>query len=229
MIPEGSRVAAALSGVRLIGVGRRGKFFWLELDRKPWVAAHFGMSGWYELSERDAPEPKYWKLSVVFEQGRLTLTDRRRLGRIWLIDDPMEDGRIARLGRDVFDHPPTPDELARILGRRKAPLKAILLDQGAFAGIGNYLADEILYRAKLNPSRLGQDLPPPEIAQLARSLREVTAEAVEAAARGEDPPEGWLFHVRWGRANRARMLDGREVVRDTIGGRTTAWVPEVQK
>lgn len=227
--PEGDEIAEALTGAKVVALGRRGKFFWFELDRKPWVAAHFGMAGWYRVLDPGEDDPPYWKLAISTGNAKVVLTDKRRLGRIWLIGDPTEDPRIAKLGRDVLEDPMSPVELTAVIQKRRAPLKAILLDQAILPGIGNYMADEILYRSRLNPKRTGDTLSLAEAKKLHEAIRTVTDEAVFAAGKDEDPPEDWLFHVRWGRSNVARTLDGREVVRETVGGRTTAWVPEIQK
>src|SRR5206468_3553184 len=80
------RVAAALRGRRVSAVGRKGKHLWLELDRRPWPAFHFGMSGSFRVYGPDAERPRYWKLELEADDGaRLALRDPRRLGRIRLL------------------------------------------------------------------------------------------------------------------------------------------------
>src|SRR5712691_1120741 len=116
------RLAAALRGRRVTAVGRKGKHLWLELDRRPWPAFHFGMSGSFRVYGPDAERPRYWKLELRTDDGaRLALRDPRRLGRIRLLRDPAREPPISRLGFDVLGE--IPDEAlfqARISPHRPA-------------------------------------------------------------------------------------------------------------
>jgi formamidopyrimidine-DNA glycosylase len=116
-----------------------------------------------------------------------------------------------------------------LLGRRRAPLKAVLLDQSVFAGVGNWVADEILYQARLSPVRKASSLKREEVARLRRSLLAVVRRAVAVHADSDRFPRTWLFHTRWGRTVGATTARGEAIVHATVGGRTTAWVPTRQK
>jgi formamidopyrimidine-DNA glycosylase len=99
------------------------------------------------------------RLRLETDDGRaVAFTDARRLGRIWLGDTLDRERRITRLGPDAFDALPSSDELRAILGRRKRPIKAVLLDQGVLAGIGNWIANEVLYQAGIAPKRSAASL-----------------------------------------------------------------------
>lgn len=238
-------VAQALEGRVVTDIGRKGKFWWIALDERPWVFGHLGMSGWVrELgtesmrlhSHGDAPlddeqgRPRFLKLLIEAEDGsRVAFTDGRRLGRLWLAEGPEHDPQVQKLGFDAHEELPEAEELARLLGRRRAPIKAVLLDQGAFAGIGNYLADEALYQAGIAPKRLAASLNGDEVAALRQAIRSILDHAVGVDADYQKFPEEWLFHHRWGGAKGAEAIGGRLIVRETVGGRTTAWVPEIQK
>ena len=147
-------IEKALLGRTLNAVGRRGKFFWLILSGTgPTVYAHLGMSGWVRRlgpegtrlhGHGDAPfddengRARFLKLGIASRSGSgIVLTDPRRLGRVWLGDSPELEARVQRLGRDAYDDLPSSRELLALFGRRKIPIKAVLLDQGALAGIGN--------------------------------------------------------------------------------------------
>jgi formamidopyrimidine-DNA glycosylase len=224
------RLAAALRGRRVTSVGRKGKHLWLELDRRPWPAFHFGMSGSFRVYGEEAERPRYWKLELRTGDGvRLALRDPRRLGRIRLRRDPAREPPISGLGFDVLDEMPGAHELQALLSRRKAPIKAVLLDQGLFAGVGNWIADEALFQARISPHRPGASLDPSEVARLRRQLGAIVGRAVEVLARQQEFPRGWLFHRRWGRDGRARTLRAERIVHETIGGRTAAWVPSRQR
>jgi formamidopyrimidine-DNA glycosylase len=235
----------ALLGRTVQAVGRKGKYWWLELDEFPWLYGHLGMSGWIrELGKESqrlhshgkAPlddsegRPKFLKLLIEVETGdRIAFTDGRRLGRLWLGQDPDEDPAISRLGFDCLTELPTGSKLHEKLKKRKAPIKAVLLDQGLFAGVGNWIADEVLYQAKLSPKRLASSLSLKEAKALRASLAKVVKLSVEVEADKKLFPESWLFHHRWGGDRGQERIAGKEIIREQVGGRTTAWVPERQR
>ncbi len=237
-------IESALLGNTVTGVGRKGKFWWLELNQHPFVFGHLGMSGWIRdmsgetirlLSHGRAPLddenglPKYLKLLIEVDGGRqIAMTDGRRLGRLWLSPSPEVDERVQRLGRDAYCDLPESGELVAMFQRRKVSIKAVLLDQSVLAGIGNWVADEVLYQAKIAPGRLSSGLNSKEVSELHRVIRSVINLAVNVGADSEKYPESWLFTSRWGGKKGKDSIGGRAIVRETIAGRTTAWVPEVQ-
>jgi formamidopyrimidine-DNA glycosylase len=239
-------IEQALLGRTVRTVGRRGKFFWLTLDGEgPTLFGHLGMSGWIRevgLEGRrlrghgNAPlddaqgRPRFLKLGMYTRSGRgIVLTDPRRLGRVWLGPIPEQDPRLKRLGRDAFDDLPSSNELLALFRRRKIPIKAVLLDQGALAGIGNWLADEVLYQARIAPKRSAASLTLVEVTALRRAIVSVLARAVSVGAEHERFPKSWLFEHRWGGSRGAPRVNGQLIVREEVGGRTTAWVPTRQK
>ena len=134
-------IASALTGHRLTQAHRRGKFLWAETDGGPDLGLHLGMAGRIVIDE----EPIGWdRFALEFaDGGRLALRDKRRLGRAVIEPDFDHVGPdAAEVSRDVFR--------ARV-GRGTIAIKARLLDQGSIAGVGNLLADETLWRARLSP------------------------------------------------------------------------------
>lgn len=226
-------------------VGRHGKFFWLSLTGEgPTVFGHLGMSGWIRAVGKqgtrlhghgDAPfddaagRPRFLKLRIDTQDGNgIVLTDPRRLGRVWIGPSPEADSRVKRLGRDAFDDLPSVSELLALLARRRVPIKAVLLDQTVLAGIGNWIADEVLYQSRIAPKRSAASLTPVEVTALRRSIRAVLAHAVKVGADHERFPRSWLFEHRWGGTRGAAQIAGQQIVREEVGGRTTAWVPTRQ-
>jgi formamidopyrimidine-DNA glycosylase len=239
-----ARVRRALLGRRVRAIGRHGKHLWLELDRRPWLAMHFGMTGGFHTplgaavtlvsdgKSRRLPgwPPRFTKLRLVFDDdGELVMADARRLGRIRLRDDPRREPPISLLGFDALLELPPPARFAELLAARGAPIKAVLLDQTFAAGVGNWVADEVLYQARIDPRRRASVLAPPEARRLRTALRRVIATAVGVDSDGDRFPRGWLFHRRWGRRADAITAQGHRIRHDLIGGRTTAWVPAVQR
>ena len=204
-------MAAALVGHRLVETFRRGKFLWAETDGGPQLGLHLGMAGSLAVDEAPAPWDRF---ALEFADGRLALRDRRRLGRAVLEPDFSHVGPdAAEVGREEFR--------ARV-GRGSAPLKARLLDQGVVAGVGNLLADEILWRARLSPRRPADELSTAELDVLRRAVRAAIRHAVKhgGAHAGHFTPH----RERGGRCPRCRT----ELERATIGGRTTFWCPSCQ-
>lgn len=218
----------ALKGSKVVGTGRRGKYFWAELDRRPWPWFHFGMSGSLHVYREPDERPNHWKLEVILSDGkRLAWRDPRRFGRIRLVADPLSDPRLARLGFDPLLDMPSLKEWGRLLKKRKKNLKALLLDQTFSAGVGNWIADEVLYHARLAPRRMSTDLSAAEVKALRQSLLKVIRTAVRHDADSEKFPWDWLFRYRWS-ARHTHTARDTEIVRETIAGRTTVWVPEEQ-
>ena len=224
------RLASALRGARVIGTGRKGKYFWLELDRRPWPLFHFGMSGGMETLSRGQRRSRFWKLELATGEGtRVVWEDARRLGRIRLRHDPASEPPISRLGFDALRELPDTASLRRALAGRRTAVKALLLDQSFSAGVGNWIADEVLFQAGIAPHRRADELGSTEIRRLRRSLEAVIQHAVRVRADDSRFPPGWLFHYRWGRDRDARLPRGHRLAFTTIGGRTTAWVPARQR
>ena len=237
------QMRGALVGRSVHAVARRGKHLWLELDRRPWPCFHLGMTGEFrtrgetplKLASSPAVDdlswpPRFVKIHLVMEDGReLVMTNKRRLGRIRLREDPLTEPPIGNLGFDPLLDLPLPSRFTQLLARRTGVIKAVLLDQTFAAGVGNWIADEVLYQARIDPRRRAVDLSTPEAKRLRTKLKHVIDVAVRANADKTLFPRGWLFHQRWGRAAAAVTLRGQPIEHLTIGGRTTAWVPARQR
>ena len=238
-----TRWREALTGRRVEAVHRHGKHLLFALDARPWPLFHFGMTGAFRVpGERalplastgrqadDAWPPRFTRIRLAFDDGgELAMTNARRLGRIRLREDPWREPPLSRLGFDPLTGlPRTRDVARRIAGRRVSLKGLLLLDQTFAAGVGNWMADEILYQARLDPRRAASSLAPEEIARLRAKIGSVTRRAVAVDAEKERFPRTWLFHHRWGRRADARTSRGEAVDFFTLSGRTMAWVPAVQ-
>src|SRR5688572_627743 len=237
-----SQFRRALVGRRIVRGHRHGKHLWLELDGRPWPCFHFGMSGGLHAptrtsvklksshARRDASwPPRFTKLRVWLDDGgELVYADARRLGRVRLRHDPSVEPPISLLGFDALMSLPTARGMADVLTTRSAPIKAVLLDQSFSAGVGNWIADEVLYQARIAPARPARSLSLPEVQRVRAAIRLVIGTAVRVGSDGDRFPRTWLFHTRWGKMIGAVTRRGESIRYDTIGGRTTAWVPKRQ-
>ncbi len=236
----------ALVGRTVRAIGRRGKTFWIELAGPgPTLYGHLGMTGWIRVIGTEgvrlqghggAPfddehgRPRFLKLLIEVPGGKaIAFTDGRRLGRIWLGMDPSEEPRVKRLGRDAHDDLPTAAELVEIFARRRVPIKALLLGQNTLAGLGNWLVDEVLYQSRISPKRPASSLDKREVTALRRAIATVVNKAVDVGADHAQFPRTWLFEHRWGGGRGSQQINGHRILREEVGGRTTAWVPAVQK
>jgi formamidopyrimidine-DNA glycosylase len=221
------RLQSALAGHAFIAARRRGKLLLLDTGDGPTLGVRFGMTGGLVVDGALALDRLLYGPGVFGEQwvrARITFTD----GGYLLLHDPRRFGSLelapneSRLGPDALTL--TLAQLRAALagtaarGIRAAPLKAQLMDQERVAGIGNLLADEILWRAGLDPGRR-TPLTDEELRTLHRSLR---ATLRQLGRRGGSHTGGLMEerHVG-GRCPK----DGAELRVATVGGRTTWWCP----
>lgn len=234
-----------LRGRTVNAVHRRGKHLFFELDRLPWPLFHFGMTGAFvvpaveplklESTGKKPFDPSVWpprftKIHLwLNDGGELVMTNARRLGRIRLRENPLDEPPINALGFDPLHDMPTPTAFTTQLQRRSTVMKALLLDQTFAAGVGNWIADEILYQAGIDPRRRANTLTDAEARRVRSAMKAVIRTAVSVDSVKARFPGSWLFHQRWGKQADATTTTGERIEHLTIGGRTTAWVPAKQR
>ena len=218
-------LAAALDGRPLTAARRIGKLLLLDTDG-PTVGLRFGMTGRLlvdgvpgvdELQHASVREVPAWDRVVLgfAEGGELRVRDPRRLGGVSLEPDEGALGVDAAAVR--------PAELRRLLAGSAAPLKARLMDQARLAGVGNLIADEVLYRAALDPGRPAGSLGDAEVRRLHKHLRATIDDLLERG--GSHLGDVIPARGPGGRCPR----DGTPLVRRTVGGRTTWSCPRHQR
>ncbi len=170
--------------------------------------------------ERFVDRGSYQRFALTFaDGGAVRLLDPRRLSRVRLDPD------IEALGPDALGLPPAAFRTAMTAGRRvsTAPVKARLLDQSVIAGVGNLLADEALWRAKINPGRGVETLSRAQIDRLSRSLQSALTDAIDRGGVHTGDV------VAYRRAGERCPRCGAAMVRGTVGGRTTWWCAREQR
>ncbi|MCB9652871.1 MAG: hypothetical protein H6729_01915 [Deltaproteobacteria bacterium] len=159
----------------------------------------------------------------------LVLADARRLARVRLVDAPLEVPPLSRLGPDLLNEKLSLDDFRARLRLRRGAIKGVLLDQTFVAGAGNWIADEVLYQSRLDPRRPVATLSSIETRRLHAKLYSVVGFAVSVDADKARFPKRWLFHHRWGRAAGAVTSRGQPIEHIVVAGRSTAFVPSVQR
>jgi formamidopyrimidine-DNA glycosylase len=190
------------------------------------LALHLGMSGRVLIDDRAAGDPLVYasnrevllwhRFTLQFaDGGRLAIRDPRRLGAVEL--DPDEE----RLGPDATEL--TLAQLRSIVCRSRAPIKAVLMDQSRIAGLGNLLVDELLFRAGIDPARTADSLDAAEQVKVMRAIRNT----LKITMKRGGSHTGDLMQSRTPGGLCPR--DGTQLLRRTVGGRTTYSCPTHQR
>jgi len=234
-----SLVADALVGERIAAVERRGKYLLWRLESGRTLVVHLRMTGsLLHFPAGDLPADAHRRATLALDTGAAVgYRDVRRFGTWELLDDGhLRPYLASRLGPEPLAPSFTSARLARIVAGRRAPIKAVLLDQRRIAGIGNIYADEALWRARIHPRRPAGELDAPEIAHLHRAVRAALRRGVElngSTLRDYVTPDGegggmqHEFHV-YGRLGDPCDRCGRPIERIVVGGRGTWLCPRCQ-
>lgn len=183
-----SDVVDRLLGRRVGRVQRRGKFLLIEVEGDFTWVIHLGMSGRMRVTTPDEPRETHAHLLVRTDRGEeIRLIDPRTFGfvAVFTPEELLADS-LSGLGPDAFDELPSADDVARVLADRRAPIKALLLDQRLLAGLGNIYADEVLFRAGIHPRRPGGEVSRAEIEQLVEAIPLVLAAGIEMGGTSLD-------------------------------------------
>jgi formamidopyrimidine-DNA glycosylase len=234
-----SLVADALVGERIAAVERRGKYLLWRLGSGRTLVVHLRMTGsLLHFPAGDLPADAYRRATLALDTGAAVgYRDVRRFGTWELLDDGhLRPYLASRLGPEPLAPSFTSARLARIVAERRAPIKAVLLDQRRIAGIGNIYADEALWRARIHPRRPAGELDAAEVARLHRAVRAALRRGVELSGstlRDYVTPDGegggmqHEFHV-YGRLGEPCDRCGRPIERIVVGGRGTWFCPRCQ-
>ena len=236
-----AEMASRLAGRALARAGRKGKVLLLAFDSGDVLLVHLGMSGQVLLAPPAAPGATHRHLEAELADGRrLVFRDPRRFGFLRLARGGVLDGlrEVACVGADPLEAGLSWDRFAAGFHARAGAVKARLLDQALWAGIGNVYADEILHAARLKPARAAASLTPPELKGLFHAVRDVLAAAVEAGGTSFDEAYTDLFGrpglfggrlAVYGRAGEPCPRCHSPLVAATVAGRSSVYCPHCQK
>ena len=171
-------VTNRLRGRRVLDVARHGKFLRIPLDDGQTMVAHLGMSGRWAIDPNPTPHTHF--LATLDNGSSVAFIDPRTFGFVAVYeDDELAASGISKLGPDAWATEITAEELTQILGRRSAPIKALLLDQSVIAGLGNIYADEVLFACGVHPLTPGNMVTAHLADSMLASTKVVLAAALE--------------------------------------------------
>lgn len=226
---QASALAKALPGSKLLRSETHGKQMLFAFSNGLWLGVHLGMTGRLRVEPACFRPGKHDHLALFQKRQALVLADARQFGRVRFHQGRNLPPWWRELPADLSSRQFTVAVMENFLQRhRRLPIKSALLLQSGFPGIGNWMADEILWRAGVNPHLPAGRISGRQAAVLWKKLRFVCREALRRIGPTySELPRGWLFHQRWngqGRCPRHHTLLRREI----IGGRTTAWCAKCQ-
>jgi len=226
-------VHRGLIGQKIESLTRRGKYLIFRLSNGRSLIMHLRMTGVLLLNPQEVD--RYARAVFHLSGGhRLVFSDRRRLGRIWLVDDA--SSVIGRLGPEPFAEGFSAEVLGERLSRHRIPVKAVLLDQRIVVGIGNMYADEALFAARIHPLRRADSLSRKEVRTLHNCIRAVLQEGIHCKGASVDTyvrPRGELgrAHCDFKVAHRGGQpcpVCGRTIERVPIQNRGSYFCPKCQ-
>jgi formamidopyrimidine-DNA glycosylase len=253
--PEPELFVDSVAGMGIDAVDRRGKYILIRLNGQvdpavtpppphEWggvaLVVHLGMTGQLRLFDPVVPLEKHTHAVFALDDGQqLRYRDPRRFGRLLLGTEEalLLARKMPKLGPEPIDPEFAAEELYRRLKRRRAPLKAVLLDQGAVAGVGNIYADESLYRARLRPGRIASTVSKQAARRLHGAMRESLLLAIANRGSSVDTYRDAWGEVGgqqekllvYGRAGEPCFTCGRPLSSVRIAGRTTVFCRRCQR
>ena len=237
---EPREVAAELEGETVAAVERRGKYLVVRFESGRVLLIHLRMTGTVRHESDGAPEhDPHLRVVVTLDDGSdIIYRDVRRFGT-WLLLEPGEEKAYLaqRLGEEPLTRAFTPASLAARFDRRRAPVKAALLDQRAAAGMGNIYADEALWRAQIHPLRPAGDLDADELKRLHKAVRDALKAGIArqgTTLRDYRTPDGEQGRMQtalrvYGREGEPCYRCGDQIGKTRAAGRGTWYCPSCQQ
>jgi formamidopyrimidine-DNA glycosylase len=231
-------ISRRLTGTRLLGSQTAAKQMLFRFSGHHWLGVHLGMTGELRVEPPGYVATKHDHLIFVQQQRQLVFNDPRMFGGILFHHGKTAPAWWTKIAPAILSPEFTIKAVQDFLRRRaRTPIKAVLLLQERFPGIGNWMADEVLWRAAIHPQRPAGALTTAEVRTLHHVCRQVCRGALRTIA-GQGAylppdlnahiPRTWLFWHRWADGGRCPRTK-QPLCRAEIGGRTTCWSPARQK
>lgn len=219
-----------LIGTRLQKSSRKGKQLCFLFDDDHWVGLHMGMTGKLRYSLDSNEDFKYSYLTLFLENNhRLIFQDPRLFGKVLYEHSSKTPAWWESMPIELTDASYEFDQMNHFLEKRsRSPIKSVLLMQEGFPGIGNWMADEILWRSRIAPFVKVHNITLSKRKDLYHVIKEVCMDALEVIADSwKRPPDSWLFNHRWSNGGNCPKTN-KPLIREKINGRTACWSPAWQ-
>jgi len=232
-----NRLPKTIEGKKVNAVKRRGKYLLIELEGGLTLMIHLGMSGNLIVSEGAGGRDRHCHLEIFFKDFRMTLRDPRMFGRVALFKnrDFSSLPGLDALGPEPLSKDFNAEWLSRKFKGRKAPVKALLLDQKIGAGIGNIYSDEACHVSRISPLRPAGKIKKEEIEKLSKAVKKVLNRAIEdmgCTIRDYKTSEGVGGDYQplvYGRRGQRCLRCGGTIIRARVGSRSSFYCPECQE
>lgn len=237
--PTADEFCEDVTGQAIGSMARRGKFLIIHLGNQNKIILHLRMTGCLLVTPADYQPEKHTHIVMQLSSGmELRFSDTRRFGRFWLIRKDEKDtySGIEKLGLEPLSAECNAEYLQSRLQKRKKAIKECLLDQSVIAGIGNIYSDEILYRARINPSAPASSLSISEWERLAFEIADCLRYFIDKnsisqedylTTKGQDYRNTPFLQV-YGHADEPCLNCGNTLCRTVIGGRSSVYCPACQ-
>ena len=215
----------SLIGTSLTETERIGKYLFVKTSGGKVLVMHFGMTGRLEYYKDTDSRPKYAHIVYSFDSGfHLGFLNKRKFGWNDLADSVDEYQEETGLSNDASKL--TLKEFKASLSTRRTYIKPVIMDQSVAAGIGNWLADEVLYQSRIHPEKRVEDMGEDEIERLFETMKEVIEVTVEKEAVYRNFPEDYFIHIR--KQGAICHHTGEKIKKKKVGGRATYFSPSWQ-
>ncbi len=229
-------VARRLRERRLCAVERRGKYLLLSFDGGVGILSHLGMTGKWIRRRPDESVPAHSRVRLHVDDAVVHYVDPRMFGRFTVhpLAELEQLPEVRIIGTDPLHDGRYGATLATALARTKRPVKVALMDPRVTAGIGNILATEALFRAKIHPLRPASSLRPAEIGTLSRGIRAAIRRSMQSVEQEDEisyqsDAESDNPFLVYGRAGEPCPRCRAPLGHMTLGGRTTVFCPRCQR
>jgi formamidopyrimidine-DNA glycosylase len=227
---DAKEIARALRDLRYRQSFARGKQMLFRFGTDAWIGLHLGMTGKLRAERLPFRPTRHDHLVIRLKELVLVLRDPRQFGRVQFHRGPKPPDWWTKISAAATEPGFTREAVQAFLARhRRLPIKGTLLLQSGFPGIGNWMADEILWQAGIAPIRKTGELSRAEVVRIWKTARHVCRIAMGTIGKDfSDPPRNWLFHERWSRRG---VCPKHKIPLScaVVAGRTTVWCQRCQR
>ncbi len=205
---------------------RIGKYLFVKTTSEKVLVLHFGMTGRPHYYSCEDNRPKYAHIQLSFDNGyHFGFENKRKFGW-WNLTDSVDifkkENNLSDDARELNF-----EDFKTSLSSRSTDIKKIIMDQSVCAGVGNWMADDILYQARIHPEHKVEDMSDTELKAVFDAMKNVIEVAIDKEAHYADFPDYFLIHNR--KDGGVCHHSGCDIEKIKVGGRTTYFSPEWQK